>query len=165
MRRYNLGLGGREFVVDVQELAADRFQVVVGDQTYEVTLSGDEDLPEATITPGYLPAQGAVSEVRPPPAAAIAVARNAPAVATAPRTSKPATVAGSTVSAPMPGVILEVHVKAGDHVERGQPIAVLEAMKMHNLIGAPRAGTIGEVCVTPGQAVGHGDVLVHYTEG
>jgi biotin carboxyl carrier protein len=73
-------------------------------------------------------------------------------------------VAGSTVSAPMPGVILEVHVKTGDHVERGQQIAVLEAMKMHNLIGAPRAGTIGEVCVTPGQAVGHGDVLVHYTE-
>jgi biotin carboxyl carrier protein len=41
---------------------------------------------------------------------------------------------------------------------------VLEAMKMHNLIGAPRAGTIGEVCVTPGQAVGHGDALVRYAE-
>ena len=65
----------------------------------------------------------------------------------------------------MPGVILEVHVKAGDVVERGQQIAVLEAMKMHNFIGAPRAGTIAEVCVTPGQAVGHGDAIVRYTEG
>jgi biotin carboxyl carrier protein len=64
----------------------------------------------------------------------------------------------------MPGVILEVHVKAGDHVDRGQQIAVLEAMKMHNLIGAPRAGTIAEVCVAPGQAVGHGDALVRYAE-
>ena len=70
----------------------------------------------------------------------------------------------ATVSAPMPGVILEVHVKAGDRIERGQQIAVLEAMKMHNLIGAPRTGTIGEVCVTPGQAVGHGDALVRYAE-
>ena len=38
--------------------------------------------------------------------------------------------------------------------------AVLDAMKMHNLIRAPRAATIGEVCVEAGQAVGHGDALV-----
>ena len=72
---------------------------------------------------------------------------------------------GAALNAPMPGVILEIHVKAGDVVQRGQQIAVLDAMKMHNFIGAPRAGTIGEVCVTPGQAVGHGDAIVRYTEG
>jgi biotin carboxyl carrier protein len=65
----------------------------------------------------------------------------------------------------MPGTILEVNVKAGDTVQRGQQIAVLDAMKMHNLIGAPRAGTIAEVCVTAGQAVGHGDVIVRFAEG
>ena len=42
----------------MQELAADRFEVVVGDETFDVTLSGDEDLPRATITPGYQPAPG-----------------------------------------------------------------------------------------------------------
>lgn len=62
----------------------------------------------------------------------------------------------------MPGVILEVFVAAGDRVERGQQIAVLDAMKMHNFIGAPRAGLITEVCVAPGQAVGHGDTIVRY---
>ena len=164
-RRYTLGLRDREFVIDVHEVDADRFEVTVGDETYDVTLSGEEDLPRATITPGYQPAPGASGAARPPGAAAVvAWARTAPAAA-APHTPRPAaTASGSTVSAPMPGVILEVHVKVGDHVERGQQIAVLEAMKMHNLIGAPRAGTIAEVCVTPGQAVGHGDALVRYAE-
>jgi len=167
-RRYTLGLRGREFVIDVHELADDRFEVVVGDEIYDVTLSGDEDLPRATIMPGYHPAPGVVgSAARPPvPAAAVGPSGGAPAAAAVPRKPRPAVGGGaSTVSAPMPGVILEVHVKAGDRVERGQQIAVLEAMKMHNLIGAPRAGTIGEVCVTPGQAVGHGDALARYAEG
>ena len=53
MRRYKLDISDREFVVDVQEIAADRFAVVVGDESYEVTLSSDENLGEATITPGF----------------------------------------------------------------------------------------------------------------
>lgn len=160
MRRYNLGLGGREFVIDVQELTADRFEVFVGDERYEVTLSGDEDLPEATITPGYQPAadpaRPTATTVRP---AQASVAPRRPAVA-APSTG----VGGATLSAPMPGVILEILVKAGDVVERGERIAVLDAMKMHNLIRAPRSATIREVCVEPGQAVGHGDPLIRYQE-
>jgi biotin carboxyl carrier protein len=162
MRRYTLGLGGREFVIDVQELAADRFEVVVGDKTYDVTLSGDEDLPQATITPGYAPAHASApaANVPAPAAAAPRGASVAPPALRSPKTA----LGSSTVSAPMPGVILEVHVKAGDRVERGQPIVVLEAMKMHNLIGAPRAGKIADVCVAPGQAVGHGDALVRYAE-
>ena len=68
MRRYTLDIGGREFSIDVQELAADRFQVVVGDETYDVTLAGDEDLPEAMITPGFAPtpAAGGAHAIRPP---------------------------------------------------------------------------------------------------
>ena len=65
----------------------------------------------------------------------------------------------------MPGVILEVSVKAGDKVKRGQQVAVLDAMKMQNVIGAPKDGTIGDVCVAAGQSVGHGEVLVTFVEG
>jgi biotin carboxyl carrier protein len=65
----------------------------------------------------------------------------------------------------MPGVILELSVAVGDAVERGQPIAVLEAMKMKNSIKSPRAGTIAEVCVAVGQAVGHGDPIVRFRAG
>ncbi len=169
MRRYTLGLRGLEFVIDVQELAADRFEVIVGDQSYEVTLSGDEDLPKATITPGFQTAPGAAGTARPAGVAAASrarVATLAPEAAAAPPQPRPAAGgSGATLGAPMPGVILEVFVAAGDRVERGQQIAVLDAMKMHNFIGAPRAGIIAEVCVAPGQAVGHGDTLVRYTEG
>jgi propionyl-CoA carboxylase alpha chain len=65
----------------------------------------------------------------------------------------------------MPGVILEVSVAVGDVVERGQPVATLEAMKMNNIIRAPRPGTVTEVCVAAGQAVGHGDPIARFKEG
>ena len=160
MRRYTLQIRGREFVIDVQEQSADRFEVVVGEERYEVALSGDEDLPEATITPGFAPARGAPAASSSGPAAP---ASRKPA----PATPDPAKGVGGVgaLNAPMPGVILEVSVAPGDTVERGQAIAVLEAMKMKNSIKSPRAGTIAEVCVAVGQAVGHGDAIVRFREG
>ena len=154
MRRYKLGVDERTFEIDVQELGADRFQVVVGDASYEVTLGGTENLPEATITPGYQP--GAVGTAAPPPRA-----RAAPPAGAMPRAA-PQPAGADALNSPMPGVILELHVKAGDTVQRGQQIAVLDAMKMHNFIGAPRAGVIAEVCVAPGQAIGHGEPIVRF---
>jgi len=155
MRRYTLEIRGREFVVDVSELDADRFEVIVGGESYEVTLSGDENLPEATITPGFTPARAAGARQAAP--------------ATAPRPSRAiAPAAGGSsaaLTAPMPGVILEIGVKPGDTVVRGQQVAVLEAMKMNNSIRSPRAGTIAEVCVGAGQAVGHGDAILRFKEG
>jgi len=160
MRRYTLQIRGREFVIDVQEQSADRFEVVVGEERYEVALSGDEDLPEATITPGFAPARGAPAASSSPGPAAPASRKPATA------TSSPAKGGGAgALNAPMPGVILEVSVATGDAVERGQAIAVLEAMKMKNSIKSPRAGTIAEVCVAVGQAVGHGDPIVRFREG
>ena len=161
MRRYTLDIGGREFSIDVQELAADRFQVVVGDETYDVTLAGDEDLPEAMITPGFAPPPAAGGPTRSP---AIQVAARSPATTVVPTPRKPAGGGGGTLSAPMPGVILDVGVKAGDIVARGQEVAVLDAMKMHNSIKSPRAGTVREVCVNAGQAVGHGDPIIRYED-
>jgi biotin carboxyl carrier protein len=160
MRRYTLQIGGREFVIDVQERSADRFEVVVGNERYEVALAGDEDLPEATITPGFAPARGAPPASSSPGPAAPASRRPAPTAA------GPARGGGAgALNAPMPGVILELTVAPGDTVERGQPIAVLEAMKMKNSIRSPRAGTIAEVCVAVGQAVGHGEAIVRFGEG
>ncbi len=159
MRRYTLEIGGREFVVDVQETAVDCFEVTLGGEAYVVTLAGDEDLPEATIVPGL---GGA-----PPDATgtAVHVARKAPATPAAVGsllTAAHGRADTGSLNAPMPGVIIDVAVKAGDTVARGQLVAVLDAMKMHNNIKSPRAGTIAEVCVAPGQAVGHGDAIVRY---
>ena len=64
----------------------------------------------------------------------------------------------------MPGVILEVNVKAGDTVTRGQQVAILDAMKMHNMIGATQDGTVAEVYVAAGQSVDHGTPILKYKE-
>lgn len=60
---------------------------------------------------------------------------------------------GVRVRAQMPGKIIAVSVKAGDMVEKDQPILVMEAMKMENVIRAPQAGKLGLVKVQAGQAV------------
>ena len=162
MRRYSLKIGAREFDLDVEELGADRFEVQVGGESYDVILSGDEELPDATITPAVAPGRAAAARTTAKPAAAPAAA--APRAPIAPRRAATAG-GGNSLNAPMPGVILEVSVAVGDTVERGQQVAVLEAMKMNNVIRSPRAGTIGELCVAAGQAVGHGDPIVRFREG
>ena len=66
--------------------------------------------------------------------------------------------AGS-LTAPMPGLILAVHVKEGDSVEPGDQLASLEAMKMEHTISAPFAGTVKNVRFSPGEQVKDGDLL------
>jgi biotin carboxyl carrier protein len=64
------------------------------------------------------------------------------------------------VRAPMPGLVLGIPFEPGAKVERGQTVAILEAMKMENDLAAPIAGTIKEIKVTKGQTVNQGDALV-----
>jgi glutaconyl-CoA decarboxylase len=90
------------------------------------------------------------------PAAAAAPAAPAPAAA-APR---PAATGGEPVTAPLPGKILSVGVKAGDRVKAGDELCVIEALKMANSIKAQRDGTVREVVVSPGQSVAFGAPLL-----
>jgi len=62
--------------------------------------------------------------------------------------------------APMPGLVVRVDVSAGDVVASGQPLVVMEAMKMENELRAVAAGTVKRVAVTPGTAVEKGTLLV-----
>ena len=160
MRRYTLDIGNRAFVIDVQEVDADQFEVTVGDESYAVTLTGEQAVGGTIVPAPQTSASKAAPSVAPAASAPKATAAAAPAA------RKPAAGGGGrgALKAPMPGVILEVNVKAGDTVTRGQQIGILDAMKMHNVIGAPRAGVIADVCVENGQTVGHGDVIVTFKE-
>jgi biotin carboxyl carrier protein len=66
------------------------------------------------------------------------------------------------VTAPMPGDILQVLVKEGQIVHPGDPLCVLDAMKMKNTIHAPQTGTITEILVEEGQSVEYGVVLFKF---
>ena len=79
-----------------------------------------------------------------------------------------ASVAGSRTTgharrelkAPMPGLLVKILVLVGDTIEAGQPLAVLQAMKMENELALPRGGTVTAINVAAGQTVEQGQVLV-----
>ena len=64
------------------------------------------------------------------------------------------------LTAPMPGKVVSFAVKAGDKVSRGQPLAVMEAMKMEHTITAPADGTVEELLYLPGDQVAEGAELL-----
>ncbi|WP_251069505.1 acetyl-CoA carboxylase biotin carboxylase subunit [Streptomyces sp. ISL-96] len=68
-----------------------------------------------------------------------------------------------TLAAPMPGTVTVVKVAVGDHVDAGQSLLVVEAMKMEHVISAPHAGTVTELDVTPGSTVAMDQVLAVVT--
>jgi len=68
--------------------------------------------------------------------------------------------AGGNLTAPMPGTVIEVLVAEGDTVEAGQPLIILEAMKMEHTINAPTAGSVSEVLYAAGDLVGDGAELL-----
>jgi len=69
---------------------------------------------------------------------------------------------GNEMTAPLPGTVIEVFVKAGDIIEAGQVIVIIEAMKMKNSIRSIRAGKISEVLTSINQTVAHRQVLVKF---
>ena len=124
-----------------------KLRITVGNKSYDVTV---EDLTEAdsyqissTTSPPTPPAAGTARPVQ-------------PAAQPKPR---PSLEAGA-VTSPMAGAIKSILVKPGDQVKQGQPLVVLEAMKMDNQITAPVAGTVASVDVSEGQSVAEGHVLV-----
>jgi biotin carboxyl carrier protein len=145
-RRYTVSIGGRSYEIDVRETASDRFEVSVDGRTFEATLEGEREVSHEA---------GPTTAPYPAPALPGPMPRTVAHPPTAPGTG-PADV----VAAPLPGVVLEVHVKPGAVLQRGDPLLVLEAMKMRNTIRSPRDAVVVDVAVSAGQPVAPNDVLV-----
>ena len=73
--------------------------------------------------------------------------------------------ASGGLTAPMPGKVTALHVKAGASVKAGQPLIVVEAMKMEHTIHAPADGKVTELRFKPGDQVAEGEVLIVVEEG
>ena len=134
----------KTFEVKIGDTLARPIQAIVDGEVFEVW-------PEEMIVPS--------NEQRP-----------APALATA-HPVKPAdfgevkdnpTAEGKSVKAPIPGVIIDVKVGAGDTVAYGQELCVLEAMKMKNSIRSGKAGIISKVMVSVGDQVSQNQTLMEY---
>ena len=166
MRRYTITVNDTEKVVDVEAVGANLFRVQIDGRLVDVELDDHRDLAHSAITPSVQVRAAAA----PPPAAspsrpAPAAGSAAPAAsAPAPRAAAPAGGSRDKMTAPMPGVILTVGVAAGASVKRGDPLMVLEAMKMKNELKAPRDGKVAEVYVAAGQQVKFGEFLVRFEE-
>ncbi len=156
MSRTNLVINGTEYNVDIVEMSGGAATVTVNGVTYQVELPQGAAVPVAAApAPVPAPRPGPTAPAKAPAAPKPAPAPAAPA---APAAAVPA--GGEVISAPMPGHILNVLVAAGDVVEVGDTLLVMEAMKMENEIKSHIAGTIAEIKVSMGQDVGVGEVLV-----
>ena len=70
---------------------------------------------------------------------------------------------GGEVTSPMPGDIVQILVKNGQKVNPGDPLCVLDAMKMKNTIHAPQSGIITDILVKEGDSVDYGTILLTYS--
>ena len=73
--------------------------------------------------------------------------------------------AAGRLTAPMPGRVVQVLVSSGDAVRQGQPMMVVEAMKMEHTIAAPRDGIVAAVHFAPGDLVEEGAELIALADG
>ncbi len=85
---------------------------------------------------------------------------SAPAAAPATTASAPVSNGAATILAPIAGKVLDIKVKVGDFVKKGQVVAIIEAMKLENEIPASAEGKVVEVKVSKGSAVNNKDVLI-----
>lgn len=123
-------------------------------KAYKVKVNGNEYNVEIEEVGGTVCSVSAAPAAAAKPAAT--TAKPAAAAATAPAASG---AAGEKVTSPLPGVILDVAVKEGDAVKKGDKVVVLEAMKMENVIEATADGVIKEIKVKKSDSVQEGDVI------
>ena len=126
-----------------------KYNITVNGTTYEVVV---EEAGTVASAPAYT---APVAPATPAPAAA-----PAPAPKAAPKAAAPASAGAITITAPMPGTILDVKVSVGQTIQKGDVVCVLEAMKMENDIPASQSGTVASINVQKGSNVNANDVII-----
>lgn len=140
MKEFKYKINGNPYTVNINQIEDNIATVEVNGTPYKVELDK--------------PAKKQIKPLTRPQAAPVTPAGE-------PVVSRPAasTVPGA-VRSPLPGVILEVCVNVGDTVKTGQKVAVLEAMKMENVIAATQDGKITAIKVNKGDSILEGAEIV-----
>ena len=135
-----------------------KYKVRISDRSYEVEI---EDIHARPIIAHV---DGQKFEVQPESAGKLLIQEEATESKSVVAVPQPAvqTGSGTEMTAPLPGTIIEIFVQAGDEIEAGKVVLVIEAMKMKNSIRTTRGGKVAEVLVSPGQTVAHKQALVRF---
>ena len=145
-KNYKINIAGKTYDVEVGDISKSPVQVSVDGTVYQV------EIPESTGDR----ASGVQATFTPKPVAPVAAVS---------RPSIPDSLDDGVVRSPMPGRILSVNVSVGDTVKKGQPIFILESMKMENTIASSIDGTVTSVHVAVSDSVQHGQTLAEIAKG
>ena len=140
MKEYKYRINGNLYKVSVGEIEGKNVHVEVNGTAYTVEIERD-------IKPKIRPVMRATSTTPATPPPAI---------------TRPAVTGNqkSGIKSPLPGVILDIKVKEGDAVKRGQTLLILEAMKMENDIKSDRDGKVVAINVNKGESILEGTDLI-----
>ena len=141
MKKFKFTINGNIYDVEIGNIEDNKAQVIVNGSNFDVEIDRtivQQKTPTIVSSKAVPSAEGAKS-----------------------KTNAPEVVKGAgDVKSPLPGTIIELHVKAGDKVSLGQKIITLEAMKMENQLHADREGVIQSINCAKGDAVMEGDTLM-----
>ena len=137
MKKFKFTINGNEYAVDVLEIEDNICKLEVNGTPYTVEI---EKKVKSSKTPTI---------VRP-------VAKEI----SKPEIDKKESGSAHPITAPLPGVVMEVNVNPGDIIKKGQLLMVMEAMKMENKVLSDRNGVVESVRVSKGDSVLQGDVLL-----
>lgn len=136
MKKYKFTIKGHEYDVEIKDFDENIANIEVNGTPYKVEVHKEM---KTTKTPTLI--------------------RKTP---TAPKENKPLQRSStlSTIKAPLPGNILQILVKVGDEVKRGQNLLIMEAMKMENNVLAEKEGIISSIKINVGDTVLQNDTLI-----
>ena len=152
-------LDGEEVTVRILEQSGAHIRFELDGEIHDYHLrrqQGGEVLLEA----GHAQLRGYLGEVEKEGLRRIWIGGEEHSVAAPSRRRAGQELAGGKPVAPLSGLVCSIAVAVGDRVEKGAPLAVMEAMKMQMVIPAPYAGSVSAVLVSPGQQVTEGTELV-----
>lgn len=153
MKSYQIRVNDQEYHVEIADVSTRPVRVNVEGEWFEVWPEENSLAPRPAET--HLPQEASLRLDTTPAPAGETTGNGAP-----PETSRAS--GSNAIRSPLPGVITAIHVNLGDEVTAGQPVCVVEAMKMNNVVRANANGIVVAVRVTVGQHVKHHDVLVEF---
>lgn len=175
--KYKIAVNDQKFEVEIKDIKEGIAQVNVNGQPFDVLIENYEDIAAGSppLSPAPSGVAAPVTAIAPTPAPSSKPAPTPPKVSTpvtdrikAP--TKPAAPAAAPapqkaqtkgeIVAPIPGRIMDVKVKVGSQVVKGQTVATMEAMKMENNIATTMDGIVQEIRVQKDSEVATGEVIM-----